>query len=354
MASNNFFRYFPKGNVYKAKNWENFTKNTDGYQMWKTNLLSPQAVLGGIRMQTNQAVLYKSSTKRVTNYSKGSYRAQEHSGVNHLGHYFLSKHLFNLSFLRDPYDKTPSKRQSIEVVYQLGNYARREDGDYHCGLFLRPLLVTTNATTLDFHGWRTMQSTISSLVEDVDLSLPDHTISTPKTGYFFPLIPVVGHQQPYPDGSFIRAIYDQLVAVRYLIEAPSTSTIPTLDVSYCISQRDPPAVDSMETFPDEWCFGYGRNSGTSPIVDETMAFLDAIRPDVALHQNSSTYFGPLSMACYGCGGKTPMTPSIHTTADDQLALRWFDLTIDDPRSQFVESQEDYFCNECRHGEYKFI
>ena len=145
--------------------------------------------------------------------------ALELSGVNHLGEYYLSKHLFNISFLHDPYLKTlphrVESRSTIEVVYQLGNY-RLQDGIDHSGLFLRCMLVTRDRGTQEFHGWNYLQTVIEPLVADVEISLPDVGYEEAKKGYSYPLLPPVGQRKPYTDVKFVDSIYNQLESSGFL------------------------------------------------------------------------------------------------------------------------------------------
>lgn len=91
---------------------------------WKTEMLSPQAVMGGVRSMLKPCLLYRAPMKQVSKFGKETY-ALEITGTNHLGDYYLSKHLFNISFPHDPYLRSePNKlvnRSSLEAVYQLGN-----------------------------------------------------------------------------------------------------------------------------------------------------------------------------------------------------------------------------------------
>ena len=123
-----------KGNQYRKRN--EFLFQTSDRLAWKQKFTATSTVRGGARGLTDPVVLYKAATKRVTAYSKEIY-ALEQTGVNRLGTYYLSKHLFNLSFTHDPYLKEPvplKSRQSIEVLYQLGNFHRDIRGGECSGL----------------------------------------------------------------------------------------------------------------------------------------------------------------------------------------------------------------------------
>ena len=131
---------FREGGKNKTRNWRLFDDASKA-KNWKTDLLYPQAVMGGYRSLADPLILYKASQKRVLKYSRETH-ALEMTGINHLGAYHLSKHLFNLSFLHDPYLHEISKvRSRIEVIYQLGNYHLNDKGNISEGLFLRPMVI---------------------------------------------------------------------------------------------------------------------------------------------------------------------------------------------------------------------
>ena len=95
------------------KNQAAFSAN-DQTSPWRDNLLSPNAVMGGVRNMEKPVVLYKAASKRVTLYSRDTY-ALELNGVGEFGAYYLSKHIFNLSFLHDPFFRrsNPTKKGRV-------------------------------------------------------------------------------------------------------------------------------------------------------------------------------------------------------------------------------------------------
>ena len=185
-------------------------KNTKG---WKNQLLSPQAVMGGLRALSEPVIWYKAAMKRVTKFGKEIY-ALETNAINHLGAYHLSKHLFNLSFLHDPYlrESKSHERGSIEVVYQLANFHRMDSRQAYDGLFLRPMTIACDSGTRSSHSWQTLQASIEPLIADVEISIPDTASNSPEAGWFYPLLPYPGHRQPFPDRSFLTSNYKQLDA----------------------------------------------------------------------------------------------------------------------------------------------
>jgi len=103
--------YLPDGLKNKGKNCHLFLREEGKNEWqrkrndsWKERLLTPQAIVGGVRGMHSPHLLYKAPMKRVNKFSKEIY-AVELSGVNNLGQYYLSKHLFNTSFLCDPFLK---------------------------------------------------------------------------------------------------------------------------------------------------------------------------------------------------------------------------------------------------------
>lgn len=201
-----------EGPKNQGKNHRTFMP--DGkHNEWKNNIVTPQAIMGGICGLDLPCLLYKAPLKRVTKYSKEIY-ALELSSVNHLGQYYLSKHLFNISFRHNPYLKmVPGRlasRSTIEAVYQLANYHRLKDGIEHCGLFLRCMVLTCDRATREYHGWSSLQTEIEPLISDVEISLPDIDREEAKKGYFYPLLPPAGQCRPYPNVKFVNSIYYQL------------------------------------------------------------------------------------------------------------------------------------------------
>ena len=310
---------------------------------WKNKILTPQAIMGGVRGLDLPCVLYKAPVKRVNKYSKEIY-ALELSGVNHLGEYYLSKHLFNISFLRDPYLKTlPSRvasRSTIEVVYQLGNYHRLQDGIDHSGLFLHCMLVTCDRGTQEFHGWNHLQTVIEPLVADVEISLPDVDYEEAKKGYFYPLLPPAGQRKPYADAKFVDSIYYQLESSGFLEKKQEDDG----GHKYRVSAGGPP-VEKTPEFTDDWLFEYGRNVRTSQHREEDLIFIDCIKRDIVLHKNSDFYFGPLEMYCYGCGQLKQLSSHFHDP-ESGTEMEWYDLTLDDPRSEKMEAVDPFFCVNC--------
>lgn len=218
-------RCFSDGQKNRNKNLLLFDKTEPE---WKSQLLSPQAVVGGIRSMVKPCLLYRAPSKRITKYGKDTY-ALEMTGVNHLGNYYLSKHLFNLSFLHDPFLRQERHRQvnrsSIEVAYQVGNYWNLERGVTQCGLFLRPITVMCDRGTLEQHGWYSLQTAIEPLVEDIDISLAAVDHEEAARGYFSELLPNWGRKKPSPDTTFVLSIYQQLEAASYLEKKRMTMEI---------------------------------------------------------------------------------------------------------------------------------
>ena len=235
---------------------------------WKNKILTPQAIMGGVHGLDLPCVLYKAPVKRVNKYSKEIY-ALELSGVNHLGEFYLSKHLFNISFLCDPYLKTlPSRvasRSTIEVFYQLGNYHHLQDGINHSGLFLHCMLVTCDRGTQEFHGWNHLQTVIEPLVADVEISLPDVDYEEAKKGYFYPLLPPAGQRKPYADAKFVDSIYYQLESSGFLEKKQEDDG----GHKYRVTAGGPP-VEKIPEFTDDWLFEYGRNVRTSQHREEDL------------------------------------------------------------------------------------
>lgn len=295
--------------------------------------------MGGICGLDLPCLLYKAPLKRVTKYSKEIY-ALELSGVNHLGQYYLSKHLFNISFRHNPYLKmVPGRlasRSTIEAVYQLANY-RLKDGIEHCGLFLRCMVLTCDRATREYHGWSSLQTEIEPLISDVEISLSDVDHEEAKKGYFYPLLPPAGQRQPYPDAKFVNSIYYQLEASGYLEKKQDDDG----GCKYRIRMDGPP-VNTAAEFPDDWLFEYGRNVKTSKHHEEDLTFLDAIKKDIVLHKNSDFYFRPLAMYCYGCGHLKQLSAPYQ---DPEYAkeMKWYDLTLDDPRAEKMEAADPFFC-----------
>ena len=261
-----------------------------------------------------------------------------------MGEYYLSKHLFNISFLHDPYLKSlPARlasRSTIEVVYQLGNYHRLQDGIDHSGLFLRCMVVTCDRASQEYHGWSNLQTAIEPVIADVEISLPDVDYGEAKKGYFYPLLPPTGQHRPYPDAKFVDSIYRQLEASGYLKKQQEEDS----SFKYRISKDGPP-VEKTSEFPDDWLFEYGRNTKTSEHHEEDPTFLDAIKRDIVIHKNSHFYFGPLEMYCYGCG-KLAQLSAPYEDPEYSKEMKWYDLTLDDPRAEKMEDTDPFFCTNC--------
>lgn len=82
--------------------------------------------------------------------------------------------------------------------------------------------------------------------------------------------------------------------------------------------------------------------------------MEVINKDIVLHQNSSKYYGPLKMHCYGCGNKTFVTDG-DTLPEDRLGMEWYDLDLTDPRTRILAGEKKIIlCELCEGGEYKFF
>jgi len=98
-AKHQLVTYLPDGLKNMGKNHRLFLhEKQERSDSWKEKLLTPQSIMGGVHSMHSPRLLYKAPLKRVNKYSKEIF-ALELSGVNHLGEYYLSKHLFNASFL---------------------------------------------------------------------------------------------------------------------------------------------------------------------------------------------------------------------------------------------------------------
>lgn len=232
-----------EGPKNQGKNHRTFMPDSKRKE-WKNDILTPQAIMGGVRGLKQPCLLYKAPLKQVTKYSKEIY-ALELSGVNHLGEYYLSKHLFNISFLHDAYLKSlPARlasRSTIEVVYQLGNYHCLQDGIDHSGLFLRCMVMTCDRASQEYHGWSNLQTAIEPVIADVEISLPDVDYEEAKKGYFYPLLPPAGQRRPHPDARFVDSIYRQLEASGYLEKKQEADG----SCKYRISKDGPPVEKNI-------------------------------------------------------------------------------------------------------------
>lgn len=332
----------------QTRNWRLFSQSEKA-KNWKTDLLYPQAVVGGYRSMAKPHILYKSAQKRVMKYSRETY-ALEMTGVNHLGVYHLSKHLFNLSFLKDPYLRD-EQRSSIEVVYQLANYHLVKPEDTDEGLFLRPMVVVCDDDTKRNHPWSELQKAIRPLTDDVEISLPfRHGDDKEDEHWFYPLVPLANSTKAYVDPSFVTNVYSHLVNAQFLQRKED----PGNESRYRI-RGSLPIADETFTFPDDWRFGYGRHTGhvDTDYSQSNEIFSEVINKDIVLHQNSSKYYGPLKMHCYGCGNKTFVRDD-NTLPEDRLGMEWYDLDLTDPRTRIlVEEKKNILCELCEGGEYKF-
>ena len=318
------------------KNQAAFSAN-DQTSPWRDNLLSPNAVMGGVRNMEKPVVLYKAASKRVTLYSRDTY-ALELNGVGEFGAYYLSKHIFNLSFLHDPFFRRSNptkKRQSIEVLYQLGNYHQHTSETGAVGLFPRPTLILTDQITFADHGWLFLQQLIHDLTNDLEISLPDCSKHA-KDGWFVPLPPFPGHKKPFPGAEFVTAMYDQLRDTGYLEEIEEAG-----EKTYRHAQS-PPVIESSSTFNDDWRFQYGRVTPASQIKSELEWHVQTMQKDVVLHVNSFEYYGPLTMFCYGCGDH------MQYRRENLDGIDWYDLHRPDPRSALRQTTS--FCDNCQEGE----
>ena len=111
-----------------------------------------------------------------------------------------------------------------------------------------------------------------------------------------------------------------------------------------------PVVENINTYADDWRFQYGRNTHTSKVEEETTVFSQAILKDVVLHQNSNSYYGPLKLHCYGCSHQT-MFGAPNAAFEERFEMRWYNLDLDDPRTDIVKMENPYFCENCEEGEY---
>ena len=348
MANQLQLQLFRSSERNQTRNWRLFSQSEKA-RSWKTDLLYPQAVMGGYRSMAKPNILYKSVQKRVMKYSRDTY-ALEMTGVNHLGVYFLSKHLFNLSFLKDPYLRDEPK-SSIEVVYQLANYHLEEGDTISEGLFLRPSVVVCDDDTKRNHNWLELQNNIRHLTDDVEISLPFvHENDKEGEHWFYPLIPLATNSRAAIDPSFISNIYTHLTNASFLERKED----PAGESRYRVLSNQP-TIDETFTFPDDWHFAYGRHAGDpeSAYQESNKIFLEVINKDVVLHQNSRQYYGPLKMHCYGCGNKTFVTAN-DTSHEDRLGMEWYSLEAVDPRTQLlINEQKTILCELCEGGEYNF-
>ena len=331
-----------KGNQYRKRN--EFLFQTSDRLAWKQKFTATSTVRGGARGLTDPVVLYKAATKRVTAYSKEIY-ALEQTGVNRLGTYYLSKHLFNLSFTHDPYLKEPvplKSRQSIEVLYQLGNFHRDIRGGECSGLFLRPLTIMTDKKTFSTHGWTILQRDIAGLIADLEISLPVETDTLKDDGWFYALYPFPGTQRPFVETSFVQNLFDELTVSGYLRKQHHPPDDPIYKVT-----TDPPKTENV--FNDDWVFLFGRNTKTSETEAETKHFSQALLRDVIIQQNSSLYYGPLLMYCHGCGCEVVFGASTETM-EERFDLRWYDLGSADPRTVSTAQGSHTLCYGCESGE----
>lgn len=343
LSKHQIAQYFEGSSSHLANNLKHF--NDSEKKHWKGRFTDSQAVVGGLRGTQQPVILYKAPCKRVTSYAKEIF-SLETGGVNRLGNYFLSKHLFNLSFLQDPFlqRNDGSSQVSLETIYQLGNYHRL----HREGLFLQPLLICTSSTLLEQYGWETLQGVIDDLTNDVEISLPRKLLrhgNDEDEGWFYPLLPPSGRRPPFPDVSFVQDVFDQLVKNGYLEKAIE----PCGETRYRIKTNQ---ADGNSVSPtDDWNFGFGRNTRLSEWKTENSFFLEVILKDIVLQKNSSNYFGPLKIFCYGCGRPTFYQPHPYTPLEDVMELNWYDLNLEDPRSEMVKSDEHQFCHTCEQGEY---
>ena len=62
-----------------------------------------------------------------------------------------------------------------------------------------------------------------------------------------------------------------------------------------------------DTIPETWSNEYGGAIRQHPIKGKDACnLLGAYKEDVVLHINSTQYFGPLKMYCYGCANSNPV------------------------------------------------
>ena len=332
----------------QTRNWRLFSQSEKA-KNWKNDLLYPQAVMGGYRSLSKPSILYKSAQKRVMKYSRETY-ALEMTGTNHLGTYHLSKHLFNLSFLKDPYLRDDQK-SSIEVVYQLANYRLDEHLSASEGLFLRPMVIACDDTKKN-HSWLELQNAIRPFTDDVEISLPfQHADDREDEHWFYPLVPLADSTRAGVDPSFVTNVYSHLTRAGFLQRKEDPGGESRYRVLGVL-----PTVDETFTYPDDWRFGYGRHTGAteSEYQQSNELFLEVIHKDIVLHQNSSKYYGPLKMHCYGCGNKTFVTDATRPL-EDRLGIEWYDLGLIDPRTRILAQEEkSILCELCEGGEYSLI
>lgn len=96
------------------------------------------------------------------------------------------------------------------------------------------MTVMCDRTTLEVHGWGSLQTTIEPLL-DIDISLSAIDPEETKKGYFTALLPSVGARTPSPDAPFVHSIYQKLEKAGYLERKTETEGT----TKFCI-QKAPP------------------------------------------------------------------------------------------------------------------
>ena len=201
---------------------------------------------------------------------------------------------------------------------------------------------------MENHSWIQLQTTIRPLTEDVEISLPTKSIQdADDEHWFYPLLPFDGHRQPFPDASFVNTVYHQLDKSGFLAKKEDVDG----GNKYKILGFQP-ELDKVFAYPSDWRFGYGRSTGASKYIEENNFFLEVIRQDIILHQNSK-YYGPLKMCRYGCGNRTLMRDPV-MLVEYCLAINWYDLEMIDPRTTMVKSETVNLCENCEGGEYFYF
>ena len=154
--------------------------------------------------------------------------------------------------------------------------------------------------------------------------MPCNTVG--DEGWFTQLTTQIGARRPHLDHSFLSAIYQQMTATGYPLKQEKGN-----DTFY----------KTADTIPDTWRKEYGGAIRQYPVHNNASTILEVYKDNMVLHKNSTQYFGPLQIYCYGC---TDLRSWNKEYSGNHAS--WPSLHENEPRETRVQEDIPFFCRQC--------